>query len=127
RRHLGEPDRQVPRRRPGGAGALGNCADLRGEKADPARAIERLRMVAQEPWRSKARERIAILEARSLVVVTPRSYRTSEVPALKVTTRNIASLTVSAYRLDAEDYFRKKHALRGVEALDIDLVSPEQT
>ncbi len=97
------------------------------KKADPARAIEQLRMVGQEPWQSQARERMAILEAKSLVVVTPRSYRASEVPALKVTTRNIASLTFSAYRLDAEDYFRKKHRLGGVETLDIDLVAPEHT
>ena len=97
------------------------------KKADPARAIARLRMVGQEPWQSKARERIAILESKSLVVVTPRSYRSGEVPSLKVTTRNIASLTFSAYRLDAEDYFRKKHRLGGVESLDIDLVAPEHT
>ena len=59
--------------------------------------------------------------------MTPRSYRVGEVPALRVTTRNIASLTVSAYQLDPEDYFRKKHALGGVESLDIDLVAPEHT
>jgi TolA-binding protein len=97
------------------------------KKTDPARAIEQLRKIVQEPWQSKARERIAILEAKSLVVVTPRSFRTGEVPSLQVTTRNIAALTVSAYRLDAEDYFRKKHAMRGVESLDIDLVAPEHT
>ena len=46
---------------------------------------------------------------------------------MQVTTRNIELLTVSAYKLDAEDYFRKKHALQGVESLDIDLVAPEHT
>ncbi len=94
------------------------------KKADPGRAIDRLRLVGQDPWRTKARERIAILEAKTLEVVTPRSFRSGEVPSLRVTTRNIASLTVSAYKLDPEDYFRKKHALVGVEALDIDLVAP---
>ena len=127
-RRLGEPGRPVPGRCPGGARALGDCADLRGEEGRPG-AGDR----AAPPGRpgavavEGARQRIAILEAKSLVVVTPRSYRTGEVPALKVTTRNIASLTISAYRLDAEDYFRKKHALRGVESLDIDLVAPEHT
>ena len=97
------------------------------KKADPGRAIERLRRVDQDPWQTKARERIAILEAKTLEVVTPRPFRSGEVPMLRVTTRNIASLTVSAYKLDPEDYFRKKHALEGVEALDIDLVAPEHT
>ncbi len=94
-------------------------------RADPARAIEHLRRVKADPWMARARERIAVLESRTLAVVTPRTYRSGEVPALKITTRNINSLSFAAYRLDAEDYFRKKHRLDSVESLAIDLVAPE--
>ncbi|MHB1558687.1 MAG: MG2 domain-containing protein, partial [Isosphaeraceae bacterium] len=93
--------------------------------ADPARAIEHLRWVKADPWMARARERIAVLESRALAVVTPRTYRSGEVPALRITTRNLSSLSFAAYRLDAEDYFRKKHRLDGVESLAIDLVAPE--
>ena len=82
------------------------------EKGDPAAAIERFRKVAVEPWQSQARQRVAVMEAKALTVVTPRAFRSGETAHLKITTRNLETLTFTAYKLDAEAYFRKKHALR---------------
>ncbi|MGE3819108.1 MAG: MG2 domain-containing protein, partial [Isosphaeraceae bacterium] len=95
------------------------------EKGDPEGAIERFRKIAVEPWRSRGAQRVAVMESRVLRVVTPRTFRSGETPHLKVTTRNLESLTFSAYKLDAESYFRKKHEMDGVEALDIGLVAPD--
>ena len=53
------------------------------------------------------------MEAKALTVVTPRAFRSGETPHLKIATRNLETLTFTAYKLDAEAYFRKKHALRG--------------
>ncbi|MEO6811922.1 MAG: tetratricopeptide repeat protein, partial [Isosphaeraceae bacterium] len=95
------------------------------EKGDPAEAIERFKKVNVAPWQSQARQRIAVMEAKALTVVTPRAFRSGETPYLKITTRNLEKLTFTAYKLNAESYFRKKHALDGVESLDIGLVQPD--
>jgi len=92
---------------------------------DPAAAIEEFKKVNVPPWQAQAQQRIAVMETRALAVVTPRAFRPGETPHLKVSTRNIEKLTFTAYKLNAEAYFRKKHALGGVEALDIGLVAPD--
>lgn len=94
-------------------------------KGDPATAIDRFRKVNVEPWASQARHSIAVMEAKALTVITPRAFRTGETPQLKITTRNIDKLTFTAYKLDVEAYFRKKHVVSEVEALDIGLVQPD--
>ena len=95
------------------------------EKGDPARAIERLKKIAIEPWRSQALQRVVVMEARALTVHTLRAFRTGEVPSLKIMTRNLEKLTFTAYKLNPEAYFRKKHGLENVESLDIGLVAPD--
>ena len=95
------------------------------EKGDPAAAIERFKKVGVEPWQAQARQRIAVMEAKALTVVTPRAFRSGETPHLKIATRNIETLTFTAYNLDPEAYFRKKHALGGVESLDVGLVAAD--
>ncbi len=95
------------------------------EKGDPAEAIERFRKISVEPWQSQARQRIAVMEAKHLVVVTPRTFRSGEDAHLKITTRNLETLNFTAYKLSAEAYFRKKNALNAVETLDIGLVAPD--
>ena len=81
------------------------------EKGDPAGAIERFRKVAADPWKSQADQRVAVMESKALTVVTPRAFRSGETAHLKVTTRNLENLTFTAYKLNAEAYFRKKHVL----------------
>ncbi len=95
------------------------------EKESPTDAIERFKKITVEPWASQARQRIAIMEAKSLVVVTPRAFRSGETAHLKITTRNIETLSFTAYKLSAEAYFRKKNGLENVESLDIGLVAPD--
>jgi len=95
------------------------------EKGDPAAAIERFKKITVEPWQAQARQRIAAMEAKALTVVTPRAFRSGESPHLKIGTRNIETLTFTAYNLDPEAYFRKKHALGGVESLDVGLVAAD--
>ncbi|MGC8640208.1 MAG: MG2 domain-containing protein, partial [Isosphaeraceae bacterium] len=95
------------------------------DKGNPAEAIERFKKITTEPWRSRAQERIAVMEARALSVLTPRAFRTGETARLKITTRNLEKLTFTAYKLNPEAYFRKKHALENVESLDIGLVAAD--
>ena len=96
------------------------------EKGEPATAIERFRKITSNtPWTQQARQRIAVMEAKALTVVTPRTFRSGETAHLKITTRNLENLTFSAYKLNPEAYFRKKHTLSGVNSLDIGLVAPD--
>jgi tetratricopeptide (TPR) repeat protein len=95
------------------------------EKGDPAGSIERFRKIAVEPWKAQAQQRIAVMESRVLTVLTPRTFRTGEPPVLQITSRNLERLTFTAYKLNPEAYFRKKHGLSNVEALDIGLVAPD--
>ena len=95
------------------------------ELGKPADAIDRFRKITIEPWHAQAAQRIAVMEGKSLVVITPRTFRTGETAALKITTRNIETLHFTAYKLNAESYFRKKSGLERVESLDIGLVAPD--
>lgn len=81
-------------------------------------------------WSSSApvaQHRLAEMRATRLSVLVPRVFRTNEPAKVKVDTRNVDTLTVKLYRLDMEDYFRKTHALGGVERLDLALIDPDQT
>ncbi|WP_337176859.1 MG2 domain-containing protein [Paludisphaera sp.] len=95
------------------------------EKGSLAEAVETYKQVKIQPWSEEAARRIAAMEAKSLTVVTPRSFRSGEGPFLKVSTRNLERLTFTAYKLNAESYFRKKHGFGNVESLDIGLVAPD--
>ncbi|MDX2036423.1 MAG: MG2 domain-containing protein [Isosphaeraceae bacterium] len=94
-------------------------------KGDPAAAIERYRKVQFEPWRSNAALRIAVMESRELTVVSPKVFRSGEKAHLKISTRNLESLTFTAYKLNAETFFRKKQQLGEVASLDVGLVAPD--
>ena len=98
---------------------------LEEQKGKPAAAIERYQKIQVEPWASQARTRVAVMSTESLTVVTPRAFRSGETPTLEIDTRNLEKLTFTAYKLDAEAYFRKKQELEHVEALDVGLVQPD--
>ncbi len=116
---------KFPNTEPSGHALFAIAATFEEEKADPASAIERFRKVNVEPWQSQANQRVAVMEAKSLTVVTERAFRSGDVPKLKIATRNLPKLTFTAYKIDPEAYFRKKHAMTGVEAMDISLVAPD--
>ncbi len=65
------------------------------------------------------------MESKQLAVVTPRTFRSGDAAHLKITTRNLETLHFTAYRLNAESYFRNKQHLGDVETLDIGLVAPD--
>ena len=62
-----------------------------------------------------------------MTIATERVFRSDETPQLKLVTRNIETVTVRVFTVDMETYFRKMHEARGVEALDIALIDPDQT
>lgn len=88
-------------------------------------ALEAYRKVAG-PFESQAQQAIASLTAKQLEVVTERKFRSNEKPSIKLTTRNIETLSVKIYRIDMQDYFRKLHLASGVETLDIALIDPDK-
>ncbi len=100
---------KFPESEPAAHGQFEAASILETEKGDLAEAIERFKKIAVEPWKSQAQQRIAVMEAKHLLVVTPRTFRSGEAAHLKVTTRNIENLRFTAYKLNAEAYFRKKH------------------
>jgi uncharacterized protein YfaS (alpha-2-macroglobulin family)/TolA-binding protein len=116
---------KFPGTEPAGHAQFDAAALFETEKADPAAAIERFRKIEVEPWKSRAAQRVAVMESKSLVVITPRPFRSGESAHLQITTRNLETLSFAAFRLDPEAYFRKKHQLAGVESLDIALVAPD--
>jgi hypothetical protein len=116
---------KFPQTEPAAHGQFQIAFILETEKGDPATAIERYKRITLDPWKQRATQRIAVMEAKALTVVTPRAYRSGELARLKVTTRNLAKLTFSAYRLNPETYFRKKQQIGGIESLDIGLVAAD--
>jgi uncharacterized protein YfaS (alpha-2-macroglobulin family)/TolA-binding protein len=90
-------------------------------------ALKEYQKVTWGNYQSHAQRRIARLTANALRIATERVFRGGETPQLKLTTRNIESVTVRVYSVDLETYFRKMHLARGVEQLDISLIDPDQT
>ncbi len=95
-----------------------------GKLAD---ALEEYRKVPGGPAAGEALQAIARLAAKTMTVATQRVFRSDETPRLKLVTRNVESVTVRAYIVDLETYFRKMHLAQGVEGLDIALIDPDQT
>jgi alpha-2-macroglobulin len=73
---------KFPGSEPAGHAQFAIASIYEDEKGDPAGAIERYRKVAVEPWRSQAAQRTALMEAKSLSVVTERAFRSGETPRL---------------------------------------------
>src|SRR5205085_946088 len=91
-----------------------------------ADALEAYKKV-EGPHQPEAQQRIANLTAKKLEIVTERKFRTNEKPRIKLTTRNLETVTVKLYRIDLTDYFRKMHLATGVESLDIALIDPDKS
>jgi len=76
-------------------------------------------------FQNEARRRIAAMKAKSLKVITERGFTSKEKACVKISTRNIESLSFRAYKLDLKDYFMKQHGASRVDDLDIDLIKPD--
>ena len=90
-------------------------------------ALEEYRKVTFGVRASDAAHAIARLTAKTMTIATERVYRSDETPRIRLVSRNIESVTVRAYRVDLETYFRKMHLARGVEGLDIALIDPDRS
>ena len=105
--------------------------DDRRDTGDKARQVEEAmdeyRKTTQGHCAAAALQAIARLTAKSMSVATERIFRSDETPKLKLVSRNVESVTVRAYKVDLETYFRKMHLARGVEGLDISLIDPDKT
>ncbi|HEX4072468.1 MAG TPA: tetratricopeptide repeat protein, partial [Planctomycetaceae bacterium] len=75
----------------------------------------------------EAAKRLARLTERQMEILTPRKFRTSEHPYLRLSTRNVDKVTVKVYRVEMTDYFRKMHLASAIETLDIGLIDPDKT
>ena len=91
-----------------------------------AEALEEYKKCTWGSSAASAQQRITQLTAKSLQIATERVFRSDETPKIKLTTRNIDRVTVRAYRVDLETYFRKMHLATGVEGLDIALIDPDR-
>ena len=78
-------------------------------------ALEEYRKVTWGSAMGDAQAAAARLTAKTMTVSTERVFRSDETPKLKLVTRNIESVTVRAFKVDLETYFRKMHLARGVE------------
>ncbi len=88
-------------------------------------SLEEYKKVTWGSWQDAARQAATRLLAWSLRLATERIYRSDETPKLTLTTRNLEAVSIRAYKVDLETYFRKRHAARGVEALDVALIDPD--
>ena len=77
-------------------------------------------------FESKAQERITRLTEPLLEIVTERKFRSDEQPRIRLSTRNLETVTVNVYRVDMTHYFRKMHLATGIESLDIALIDPDE-
>ncbi len=116
---------KFPGTEPAAHGQFATASVYETEKGELAKAIDLFKKITVEPWRSQAAQRVAVMESKVLIVRTPRTFRSGETAHLAITTRNIESLKLTAYKLNAESYFRKKHAIENVESLDIGLVAAD--
>jgi alpha-2-macroglobulin len=90
-------------------------------------ALEEYRKITRGPGAGPAQHAVARLTATSMTISTERVFRSDETPKLKLVSRNVETVTVRAYKVDMETYFRKMHLARGVEGLDISLIDPDKT
>ena len=77
-----------------------------------AEAIDRFKKITVEPWHSQARQRIAVMESKSLVVVTPRTFRSGETAFLKIATRNIEDSSFHGVQAQRRSLFPQEERAR---------------
>ena len=100
---------------------------LERELGKPEEALEEYRKLNWGGRTGDAQAAVNRLIIRSLTLASDRVFRSDETPTLRLTTRNIESVTVRAYKLDLETYFRNMHSAANVESLDIGLIDPDAT
>ncbi len=118
---------KYPGTEPAQRGQLMIAATLEGKLGKLEEALQEYKKVQPGNCQNLAQMAINRLTAKSMAIVTERVFRSDETPKIKLTSRNIESVTVRAYKVDLETYFRKMHVVQGVEGLDIALIDPDKT
>ncbi|MEX2141126.1 MAG: MG2 domain-containing protein [Pirellulales bacterium] len=103
------------------------AATLEGKLGKLEEALAEYKKVTWGNFTPHARVAIGRLTAKTMSIASDRVFRNNETPRIKLTSRNIDAVTVKAYKVDLETYFRKMHNVHGVEGLDISLIDPDQT
>ncbi len=89
-------------------------------------ALKEYEKVTWGPFQARAKARIAQLTTRSLSIATERVFRSGETPRINLTSRNVEEVTVQAYTVDLETYFRKTHQATDIGGLDIALIDADK-
>ena len=118
---------KYPKSNEASRGQLMIAATLEDKLGKLAEALEEYKRLDWGPMQESARRAIARLTTKGLTVATERIFRSDETPVIQLTSRNIETVTVRAYKVDMETYFRKMHLASGVEKLDIALIDPDVT
>ena len=99
-----------------------------GRLEDAVKGYEQL--IERYPGTGEAGEaalRLERLKAKHLELRMERVVGLDQPATLRVVTRNIPQLTVHVYRLEMEEYFRRKGTVLGVENLQLEVVKPDET
>ena len=91
------------------------------------KALKLYQKVATERGEAQAHAAIARLTQKALSLSSDRVFRTDEKPVVHLKLRNIEQCEVRLYKIDLQAYFRKMHAITGVEGLDVSLIQPDKT
>ncbi len=91
------------------------------------KALHLYRKLVNEFSFGEASAAIARLTQKSLDLSAERTFRTSEQPVVKLKLRNFEKCTFRLHKIDLQAYFRKMHAITGVEGLDVSLIQPDKT
>lgn len=80
-------------------------------------------------WRDKRKAKATIrkLKLPLLAMKIPRTFAPKERAYATAFVRNIPSFQARLYLIDAETYFRKMLRFKGMQALDLQLIRPDQT
>ncbi len=70
--------------------------------------------------------RIAALDAPSLTVEAPANFRAGQDPFITWHVRNLESVKIRLFRIEAEDFFRNRYRMGEVTDLDIALCAPDR-
>jgi hypothetical protein len=79
------------------------------------------------PEAGTAQSTLGELRRKHLKLTTPKVFTADGPWRLEVETRNIPRLRFKAYRLNVEEYFRRKHALDRIEDVVVGVVEPTKT
>ncbi|MCC6741318.1 MAG: tetratricopeptide repeat protein [Planctomycetia bacterium] len=77
-------------------------------------------------WQGQAQQFLQTLQNRSLALASEKIFTSAETPAVKLTVRNVETVKFRFWTLDLKDYFEKRAATTGLEALEVSVIAPDK-